>query len=107
MARVSPRTLDRIREAADEIAGPLGLSVERVEFVSEAGNRYLRLTVNREGGVGIRDCERLHRPLSKRLDQMDPIPESYFLEVCSPGTEAREEAADDEDQGARPEGGTA
>lgn len=102
MARVTQRNLDRIRAAADEIAGPLGLSVERVEFVREAGSWYLRVTVDRPGGIGIQDCERLHRPLSRRIDEMDPIPDAYFLEVCSPGT------AEAGDQGsARPGGGTA
>ena len=108
MARMTPRTLERIRAAAEELAAPHALSVERVEFVREAGVLYLRVTVSRPGGTTVSDCEKLHRPLSKRLDQMDPIADPYFLEVCSPGTEVEPgPAKEDADADTRPGGGTA
>lgn len=103
MARMTPHTLERIRTAAEGLAAPLGLSIEGVDYVREAGNWYLRVTVNRPGGVSSDDCASLSRPLSKRLDEMDPISDNYFLEVQSPGVvEDGEEEAD-----ARPGGGTA
>ena len=70
MARMTPQTLERIRAAAEELAAQHLLSVERVEFVREAGAWYLRVTVRRPGGVTLSDCENLHRPLSRRLDQV-------------------------------------
>ena len=102
MARVTPQVLERIRAAAVELAALHQLSVDRVEYVREAGAWYLRVTVNRPGGVTLSDCEKLHRPLSKRLDQMDPIASPYFLEVSSPGTVANQDADDD----TQPGGGT-
>lgn len=102
MARVTPQTLERIRTAAEELASGHGLLVERVEYVREAGAWYLRVTVNRPGGIGLSDCEALHRPLSKLLDQMDPIADPYYLEVSSPGTGA----AHDMDADTQPGGGT-
>ncbi len=102
MARVTPQVLERIRAAAAELAVAHELSVERVEYVREAGAWYLRVTVNRPGGVTLKDCENLHRPLSKRLDQMDPIATPYFLEVSSPGTGANQEAGEEN----QPGGGT-
>jgi len=102
LARVTPQVLERIRAAAAELAAPHQLSVERVEYVREAGAWYLRVTVNRPGGVTLSDCEKLHRPLSKHLDQMDPIAAPYFLEVSSPGTATNQEAGAEN----QPGGGT-
>lgn len=85
MARVSPRALEQIRRVAEGLAGSLGLTVRRVDFVKEAGSWYLRVIVERQGGVRVSDCEKLARPLSRRLDELDLIQEAYYLEVCSPG----------------------
>jgi ribosome maturation factor RimP len=99
LARVTPQTLERIRTAAEELAVVQGLSVERVEYVREAGTWYLRVTVNRPEGITMSDCEALHRPLSKRLDQMDPIATPYFLEVSSPGIGAAHDVDADTQSG--------
>lgn len=56
-----------------------------VEYVREAGNWYLRAYVDKEGGITIDDCELVSRALSERLDEEDFIPDSYILEVSSPG----------------------
>ena len=58
-----------------------------VEYVREGAERYLRLYIDKEGGVDISDCEKVHRALDPILDQEDPIPESYHFEVCSAGLE--------------------
>lgn len=87
MARVTPKTMERIRNLAGGLAGRAGLTVERVDVVREPEGWYLRVTVSRPGGVRVSDCERLARPLSQELDRMEHLlPPSYFLEVCSPGT---------------------
>ncbi len=85
MAKITQQTLDMIKSEASVIAEPLGISVEKAEYVREDGLWYLRVTVNRPEGISLSDCEALHRPLSKRLDEIDPIPGTYYLEVCSPG----------------------
>ena len=56
-----------------------------VEFVKEGSNRYLRLYIDKEGGITVNDCEAISRPFSDLLDVEDYIEESYILEVSSPG----------------------
>ena len=70
---------------AKPIADSLGLAIVDVEYVKEAGENYLRIYIDKEGGVTIDDCEALSRPLSDALDREDRISEGYILEVSSPG----------------------
>ena len=56
-----------------------------VEDVKEAGNWYLRVYVDKEGGIAVDDCEVVSRALSDKLDVDDFIEDSYILEVSSPG----------------------
>lgn len=56
-----------------------------VEYVKEGENFYLRAYIDKEGGITIDDCELVSRRLSDLLDEKDFIPDSYFLEVSSPG----------------------
>ena len=56
-----------------------------VEYVREAGNWYLRVYVDKEGGITVDDCEIVSRALSDKLDANDFIEDSYILEVSSPG----------------------
>ena len=56
-----------------------------VEYVKEAGQWYLRAYIDKEGGFTINDCEMVSRRLSDWLDKEDFIPDSYILEVSSPG----------------------
>lgn len=56
-----------------------------IEYVKEGGNWYLRVYIDKEGGITVDDCELVSRELSDLLDQEDFIPESYILEVSSPG----------------------
>lgn len=58
-----------------------------IEYVREAGNWYLRLYIDKEGGVSIDDCERVSRAIDPVLDEKDPIPDSYIFEVSSAGAE--------------------
>ena len=64
-----------------------GCTLWDTEYVREAGQWYLRLYLDKEGGVDILDCEAISRKLSDLLDEADPIEEQYYLEVCSPGLE--------------------
>jgi ribosome maturation factor RimP len=61
------------------------LELVDVEYVKEAGSWYLRVYLDKEGGININDCEVVSRALSDILDKEDFIEESYILEVSSPG----------------------
>ena len=56
-----------------------------MEYIKEAGEWYLRIYIDKEGGVSIEDCEAVSRPLSDKLDEADPIQGSYTFEVSSAG----------------------
>lgn len=56
-----------------------------VEYVREGGNYFLRVYIDKEGGITIDDCEVVSRSLSELLDEDDFIPDAYILEVSSPG----------------------
>ncbi len=78
---------EKIRALAEPVVREEGCSLWDVEYVREAGNWYLRLYIDKEGGVGIDDCERISRRLDPLLDEADPIPDSYVFEVGSAGAE--------------------
>ena len=67
------------------IAAANGVSVYDVEYVKEGSTYYLRVYIDKPGGVSILDCENVSRALSNELDRLDPIPDAYVLEVSSPG----------------------
>ena len=54
-----------------------------VEYVKER-DWYLRVYINKVGGIEIEDCQFLSEQLEAKLDELDPIKESYYLEVSSP-----------------------
>ena len=56
-----------------------------VEYVKEGSNWYLRVYIDKEGGINIDDCELVSRALSDLLDEKDFIEDAYILEVSSPG----------------------
>ncbi len=56
-----------------------------VEYVKEASNYYLRIYIDKEGGIAVDDCELISRALSDKLDEKDFISDAYILEVSSPG----------------------
>ena len=78
---------DKVTELARPVVEEEGCSLWDVEYVREAGSWYLRIYIDKEGGVGIDDCERISRRLDPILDEADPIPDSYVFEVGSAGAE--------------------
>lgn len=64
-----------------------GLELVDVEFVKEGGHWYLRVFIDKSGGVQLEDCQHVSEKVEKILDEKDPVPHSYFLEVSSPGIE--------------------
>ena len=76
-----------VYQIAEPIAKKLGLELWDIKFVKEGPNHYLRVFIDKPGGVTLDDCEKMSRALDEPLDTYDPIPYSYCLEVCSPGIE--------------------
>ncbi len=81
------KVTDIVTEFAQPIVEQNGCSLWDVEYVREGSERYLRVFIDKEGGVDITDCEAVHRALDPILDEHDPIAESYHFEVCSAGLE--------------------
>ena len=81
----------KITEQVWQFAEPLvrenGCSLWDVEYVREGSDYFLRLYIDKDGGVDIADCEAISRAVDPILDEKDPIPESYHFEVCSAGLE--------------------
>ncbi len=78
---------DKVTELAKPVVEEEGCSLWDVEYVREAGSWFLRIFIDKDGGVGIDDCERISRRLDPILDEADPIPDSYVFEVGSAGAE--------------------
>ncbi len=76
-------------EIAKPIAEENGCFVYDVEFVKEGGVYFLRIYVDREGGIDLDMCEKISRSVSEKLDVTDPIKQNYYLEVSSPGVERK------------------
>ena len=81
------KVTDLVTEFAQPVVESFGCSLWDVEYVREGSERYLRLYIDKDGGVDIEDCEKIHRAVDPILDEKDPIAESYHFEVCSAGIE--------------------
>ena len=83
--------MKKVTEIVAELARPVveghGCTLWDVEYVREAGQWYLRLLIDKQGGVDILDCEAISRTVSDLLDEADPIESSYVFEVGSAGLE--------------------
>ena len=75
----------QIYEMVKPISDELNYEIYHIEYVKENGEYYLRIYIEKEGGITLSDCEALSRRVSDLMDEKDPIPEAYFLEVSSPG----------------------
>lgn len=83
MAKVT----DTVSDLARPVVEDAGCTLWDVEYVKEAGIWYLRVYIDKAGGVSIDDCEAVSRPLSDLLDEHDPIEGSYTFEVSSAGAD--------------------
>lgn len=77
--------VDRLYNLIKPIVSEKGYELYHVEFIKEQGEYYLRVYIEHENGITHQDCEKVSRALSDMLDIEDPISESYYLEVSSPG----------------------
>ncbi len=84
-------TNKNIEEIVTGFAGSIALKhafeLVDVEFIKEGANWYLRIYIDKPGGIAIDDCQLVSEEISEILDRKDPIKQSYFLEVSSPGLE--------------------
>ena len=74
-----------IEELVQPIVDARNIEIVDIEYVKEAGQFYLRIYLEKEGGITLDDCAEVSRELNPILDEKDPIKDNYFLEVCSPG----------------------
>lgn len=80
-------TAEKIRELTEPEINRLGYDVWDVEFLKIGNERHLEITIDCEKGVDLSDCEKVHRAVEKIIDDADPIEESYYLDISSPGLE--------------------
>ncbi|MDD6021795.1 MAG: ribosome maturation factor RimP [Acutalibacteraceae bacterium] len=80
-------TVAAVRQLVEPYAKELGLTIWDIRFEKEGASWYLRIFIDKEGGVGIDDCVDFSHAIDKPLDEADPIEQSYCLEVSSPGVE--------------------
>ncbi|MBU5254794.1 ribosome maturation factor RimP [Tissierella praeacuta] len=74
-----------VKEIAEELVEELKYELVDVEFVKEGSNHFLRVYLDKPGGINLDDCQRMSQLLSDKLDEKDPITVPYYLEVSSPG----------------------
>lgn len=87
MASRKGNVVTAVEKLAKPIVEQLGLTLWDIEFVKEGSSYYLRIFIDKDEGVTIEDCETVSRAVDKELDRVDPIEQSYCLEVSSPGIE--------------------
>lgn len=75
----------RTEKLLEPILADTNFELVDVEYVKEGGNFFLRVYLDKPGGITIDDCELVSRALSDSLDEYDFIPDAYILEVSSPG----------------------
>lgn len=80
-------TEQKVFDLVKDEAESQGVKIWDVRFEKEGAGWYLRIFIEKDGGVSITDCENLTRPVNRLLDEADPIPQSYILEVGSAGLE--------------------
>ena len=81
------KVTELVRELALHAVEEQGCTLWDVEYVREAGQWYLRVYIDKDGGVNILDCEAISLKASDLLDEADPIETSYIFEVASAGAE--------------------
>jgi len=84
---MAKNTAALVRSLIEGTINELGYNIWDVEFVKEGGEWFLRITIDKEDGIDIDDCEKVSRAIDPILDEADPIEQSYRMEVSSPGVE--------------------
>ena len=79
------KTEKEVKELITPIIDERNITLWDIEFKKEGPSYVLRIYLDKDGGIGINDCEEVSRALSAVLDERDPIPQAYMLEVSSAG----------------------
>ncbi|MFR0610555.1 ribosome maturation factor RimP [Limosilactobacillus mucosae] len=89
VADLSSTVVDAVEKLVEPILAEHGFELYDIEFVKEGQSWYLRVYIDKDGGITLEDCATVSDQLSEALDNVDPdpIPQAYFLEVSSPGAE--------------------
>ena len=92
---------DAVRALAEPVADRLAVSLLDVAVKGSGGRMHVKLVVDRKGGVDVDTCQQPSRELGRSLDEADPIPGRFVLEVTSPGMDwpLRDRAAFDRVEG--------
>ncbi len=85
MAANKKSTVEKVEQIVSPIAKDLDLDIWDIRYLKEGASWFLRIFIDKDGGVDIDDCERMSRAIDQPLDDADIIKEQYFLEVSSPG----------------------
>ena len=80
-------TVNAVREIVEPAAKELGLEIWDIRYLKEGSSWYLRIFIDKDGGVSINDCVDLTHAINTPLDEADLIEQAYCLEVSSPGVE--------------------
>lgn len=83
MANAAEKVYSLIKETVES----QGVTLWDVRFLKEGASWYLRVFIDKPEGIGIEDCTNVSHAIDPIIDEADPIDVSYFLEVCSPGTD--------------------
>ena len=78
---------DTVREAIEPTVTELGYRIWDITYSKVGADYHLEITIDSDDGIGIEDCERVHRAIDPILDEVDPIETFYYLDVSSPGLE--------------------
>ena len=78
---------DTVREAIEPTVSELGYRIWDITYSKIGADSHLEITIDKDEGINIEDCERVHRAIDPILDECDPIESFYYLDVSSPGIE--------------------
>ena len=78
---------DTVRDAISPTVTELGYDIWDITYQKIGADYHLEITIDKEGGIDIEDCEKVHRAIDPILDECDPIEGFYYLDVSSPGIE--------------------
>ncbi|HLR72169.1 MAG TPA: ribosome maturation factor RimP [Pseudogracilibacillus sp.] len=92
---MSEAVLTEVKEIAEPILKERQVTLEDLEFVREGKDNFLRVYIDKPGGVDLTECSIVSERLSEKLDEIDPIKGTYYLEVSSPGAERPLKTPDD------------
>ncbi|MBF7082368.1 ribosome maturation factor RimP [Desulfallas sp. Bu1-1] len=79
------KVVQEIEEIISPVLDDMGIELVDIQYLKEGGRWILRIFIDQPGGVGLEDCQSVSERIDPLLDEKDPIPQSYYLEVSSPG----------------------